>query len=342
MSVNQPHRNTLSVSDGTVTISRINPKTAQLHVDPGAGRFATQTDWTTQYPDELIKSILNAKGACSLIDEVMRDECREYVQRALYWGLFAFIAKEQFQGKRLLDFGCGSGASTCILARQLPQTELVGIDLDSALLQVAQQRATYYGYSHRVTLVASPDPRGVPDDIGKFDYVLFSAVFEHLLPAERHPLLTSVWSTLVGGGVLFINQTPNRRSFVEYHTTLGLPLINYLPDWLAERYARSVSRRGLRDSTWEELLRAGIRGATRSELSAILESASPGGYEFVPPNREGVRDEAELWYRSTSLLDARSVRIKQLIRTVARIAGPFRPFILPGLVLAVRKTRPRT
>ena len=144
-----------------------------------------------------------------------------------------------------------------------------------------------------------------------------------------------------GGGVLFINQTPNLRSIVEYHTTLGLPFINYLPDWLAERYAQRVSRRELRDSTWQELLRAGIRGTTRSELSAILDRVSPKGYEFLPPNREGVRDEVELWYRSTSLLDARSVRVKQLIRTVAKIAGPFRSLILPGLVLAVRKAKLR-
>jgi hypothetical protein len=65
----------------------------------------------------------------------------------------------------------------------------------------------------------------------EFDYIMFNAVFEHLLPHERPRLLPAVFVRhLRPVGVMFLNQTPYRYSLVEVHTTGGLPLINYLPE----------------------------------------------------------------------------------------------------------------
>jgi hypothetical protein len=34
----------------------------------------------------------------------------------------------------------------------------------------------------------------LPADLGEFDFIMFNAVFEHLLPHERPKLLPLVWS----------------------------------------------------------------------------------------------------------------------------------------------------
>ena len=83
----------------------------------------------------------------------------------------------------------------------------------------------------------SPSGSELPPDIGSFDYVILSAVWEHLLPAERPVITRLLWNALRPGGALLINQTPDRWSPFEHHTT-GLWGINYLPDRLACYVAR--------------------------------------------------------------------------------------------------------
>ena len=90
-----------------------------------------------------------------------------------------------------------------------------------------------------------------------------SEVCEHLVPNQRPTVMPLLWSTLKPGGILFIDETPNRHFFVETHTT-RLPLWNYLPAGTALRLARRLSKRVDRDEPWEKLLRRGIRGGNKA------------------------------------------------------------------------------
>jgi hypothetical protein len=83
-----------------------------------------------------------------------------------------------------------------------------------------------------VRFLVSPDANSLPPEIGTFDFVMLSAVYEHLLPEERRRVMPWIWSKLKPGGTLFINQTPYRYFPYEHHTT-GLWFINYLPDKLS-------------------------------------------------------------------------------------------------------------
>jgi SAM-dependent methyltransferase len=222
----------------------------------------------TAYPEEMIQRILELKDPTYLCDEILREESPDYVQRALYFDLLSYCDPQDFAGRRLLDFGCGAGASTMILARMFPQSCIVGIELEERLLSIAKLRARHYGYDN-VELLLSPSPQSLPDDLGTFDFVVLSAVYEHLLPAERCAVLRQIWDSLRVGGTLFLNQTPSRYFPVETHTT-GLPLINYLPDRLALLYARSASKAKLGSSDWDELLRRGIRGGSVREIMGLL------------------------------------------------------------------------
>ncbi|QPJ60949.1 MAG: class I SAM-dependent methyltransferase [Candidatus Nitronauta litoralis] len=249
----------------------------------------------TRYPVELIKKILEVKGPAYLCDEIVREESPGYVQRSLHYDLLSYVDLKQFSGKRILDFGCGSGASTMILGRMFPDTKIVGIELEESLLSIARSRAHHYEMDSHIELLKSPNGNSLPPNIGRFDYIILSAVYEHLLPSERKKLLPVLWDRLKEGGILFLNQTPYRWFPVELHTTSGLPFINYLPDSLAHVYAQRFSKRNLQGVDWSTLLRKGIRGASVGEIFKILKenNASP---VLLQPDKEGSRDRVDLWY----------------------------------------------
>ncbi|MCU0612964.1 MAG: class I SAM-dependent methyltransferase [Candidatus Eisenbacteria bacterium] len=128
--------------------------------------------------------------------------------------------------------------------------------------------------------------------MGDFDAIVMSAVYEHLLPAERKALLPELWRHLRPGGFLFIFQTPYRFFPLESHTT-RLPFINYLPDRLTHRIVGLVSHRVGRGETWPDMLRRGIRGATDREILAILQSVPPPPI-LLEPSRLGLKDRIDL------------------------------------------------
>jgi SAM-dependent methyltransferase len=151
----------------------------------------------------------------------------------------------------------------------------------------------------------------VPVEASSFDFVIMSAVFEHLLPAERRAIMPQLWRALRPGGRLFLNQTPHRLFPVELHTT-GLPLINYLPDALAGEAARRLSPRIERNATWDELLRAGIRGATDAE---ILEVLGPDA-RLVEPTENGCSDRLDVWFTG---LGPRHRGLKRAVRAAMKV-----------------------
>lgn len=293
---------------------------------------------TSSYSVELIKLILSVKGPSWLCDEIMREESPHYVQKALDSMLFSFLRPEDFSGKRILDFGCGSGASTAIMARVLPKTEIVGVELVQKLLDIANARISQQSLGDRVKLLLSPSPDRLPEDIGQFDFIVCSALVEHLLPSERRIILAKLWTLLKPGGVLLINQTPNRWSCVEFHSTSGFLFINYVPDSLAYLILRTFSRRN-KGKSWEEMLRGGVRGSSVKEVMKLLKGVDAYPPRLLNPLPGKGRNDINLWYSSTSTLSKRSLRVKKWIRLSAYIFWPLRKFILPSIVVVVSKAR---
>jgi SAM-dependent methyltransferase len=217
-----------------------------------------------------------------------------------------------------------------VLARLLPPCEIVGIELEEKELRLARLRAEYLGRSG-VQFLRSPSGDSLPDGMGLFDYVIFSAVFEHLLPDERPMLLQKVWQIVKPGGILFLNQTPYRYSPLDTHTT-GLPLINYLPDSLALWAAKRFSKHVRPHEDWNTLLRRGIRGGTVPEVLGIL---SKSGKPLLLRPAKRVGDRIDLWYGT---LSPRYGWIKKTawiaLKAVKAISGVEVP---PTLMLAIRK-----
>lgn len=316
-------------ADGAVRVEPLPDGRRRISVEPGAGHAVARRTWDTAYPVSLIREIHAIKGLF-LCDEIMREEDPRYVEHFLRHEVLGYVEPAAFAGKRVLDFGCGSGASTLVLGRILPPCEIVGIELEEKLLGIARLRAEYRGV-RGLRFLRSPSAETFPDGLGLFDFVIFSAVFEHLLPGERRKLLPQIWSHVKPGGILFLNQTPHRYSPVEFHTT-GLPLINFLPDALALRAARRFSKHVAPGTDWPTLLRMGIRGGTTREVLDIL---SPHGAPKLLAPRRDVGDQIDLWHGK---LSPRHAWLKRGIwASLKALKAATRIELTPELALAIRK-----
>ena len=313
---------------GSLRVEPLEDGRHHLSVWPERGHTVPHREWVTSYPLPLVLDI-HATKDLNVCDEIMREESPRYVERRLRHAVLEYVDAESFAGKRVLDFGCGSGASLLVLSRILPRCELVGVEIDRRLIELARRRACHFGVD-AVQVLQSPSPETLPAGLGKFDFIMFSAVFEHLRPHERRELLPLVWQHLRPGGVLFLNQTPHRYWPVETHTTGGLPFINYLPDRLALGYARRWAKRIAPTESWSSLLRRGIRGGTVGEIMGILGGDARAG--LLDP-RTG--DRIDLWHRS---LSRRHARLKRAMRAALKVNKWLSGLeIVPTLSLAIRK-----
>jgi 2-polyprenyl-3-methyl-5-hydroxy-6-metoxy-1,4-benzoquinol methylase len=311
----------LEWTDGTLEVDELGDSRRRVTARPLGGRGAAPASCETSYPVELIRTILEVKGVAWVCDEISRDQDPESIQRFFENDFLPYVGPADFEGKRILDFGCGSGSSTMVLARMFPGSEIVGVELSPEYLRIAEERLRFYGYDN-VRFLRSPAGTAMPDGLGQFDFVVMSAVYEHLLPDERRTVMPQLWAHLKIGGCLLLNQTPHRFFPFESHTT-GLPLINYLPDRLAHFAARRFSPRELGTESWESLLRKGIRGATEREILASFGSATRDSLPaLLAPRQPRHRDRVDVWYAALSprhrVLKA---ACREVLRVIERVLG---------------------
>src|SRR5690606_20692870 len=120
----------------------------------------------TAYELDLIRLVLEVKGPVFLCDEIARDESPEYTGAALKWALLGYVSDEELAGKRILDFGCGSGASTVTLCRMFPTASVVGVDIDADSLRIARGRAKFYRLKNAEFMLSETGTR-LPNGLGR-------------------------------------------------------------------------------------------------------------------------------------------------------------------------------
>jgi 2-polyprenyl-3-methyl-5-hydroxy-6-metoxy-1,4-benzoquinol methylase len=301
-------------------------------------QYSPALEWKTRYPIDLIALILSVKGPAYLCNEIMRDEDPGYMEAEIMCNLRAYVSEDSFKNKRILDFGCGSGASTMIMARHLPQIRVVGVELSEEALKIARARLQYYKHDNIEFMVSTQSDR-LPERIGEFDFVMLNAVYEHLLPNERKPLLDLLWSIMKPKGILFISETPYRYWYRESHTT-DLLFLNYLPDSVAFQVARSYAKDRVDDQDWAAMLRNGIRGGSPNEILAILERAGNGRPTSLQPNRLGLKNRIDVWaYTLDTRRNGRprSIQFKVFLKMLKLVKVMTGMIFLPTLDLAIQK-----
>jgi 2-polyprenyl-3-methyl-5-hydroxy-6-metoxy-1,4-benzoquinol methylase len=289
---------------------------------------------TTTYPVELIEMFLERAGIAGVCEVIGRDG--DSMTESIRDLTSAYFSSADMSGKRILDFGCGGGASTVILARLFPQAEVIGVELMEDKLAMGRARAVHHGLKN-IQFLASPDSFHVPRDLGTFDFAYLFAVYEHLLPEERPVIMRLVWEHLKPGGIVFIDATPHRYFPIDTHST-HLPLINYLPDSIAHWMARKFARGGdvNQSPVWSDHLRGGLRGATEESILRSIGSNGNWRPVLLAPSQRGLKDRCDYWY--SRLAPGRHAALKKAakmgLKIVYRLTGTV---LTPNLSLAVQK-----
>lgn len=321
--------------DGHLEVSELAGGRYHLRGVPAvAGAAVPHSPCVTDYSLELIKAILKHYGACFVCDQIGREQDETEAALDVRHSVEAYFSDDVFQDRvRILDYGCGAGGSTVTLAELFPHAIIVGVDYQESLVDIARMRAKQLRLDGRVKFEVVPPDGKV--GVKPFDFVFLNAVYEHLLPAERAPVIQNALEVLLYGGHLVINQTPHRLFPIETHTS-SLPFINYLPDSVAHWAMRTFSRSVTKSCTWEELLRHGIRGATVSEIMRNVKAAEPYA-KLLRPIRLA-RTWAGIWYATKQhRLHKASAKQRFLVKWAKRFVQAFRLPFSPYISIAVRK-----
>lgn len=125
----------------------------------------------------------------------------------------------ELKNKKVMDFGCGTGASTVLLA--LHSDEVFAYDVDQKSISICKKRVQEHGLMDKVTFLTG-NFENISGKLGNFDFILLMGVVEHI-PLSVHGLrgriLLSLFDILNPGGYLYITGTPNRLWPIDKHTT---------------------------------------------------------------------------------------------------------------------------
>jgi len=104
---------------------------------------------------------------------------------------------------RVLELGCGCGDNLIPLGLELPQAELVGIDLSEGQVGIARQAITELGVAN--VRIEQGDILDLPADLGVFDYVIAHGVYSWLPDEVRDALMAACHAHLAPTGIAFVS-----------------------------------------------------------------------------------------------------------------------------------------
>lgn len=146
-------------------------------------------------------------------------------------------------GQRVLDLGCGTGTLAIMVKRAVPEAEVVGLDADPQMLQMARAKATQEN-------IAVQFDQGMtfalpyPDE--SIDRVMSSLMIHHLKTPDKDRTAREVYRVLKPGGQLHVIDFGKPRTL--YGKLLGLFLHGFeeANDNIEGRLPEIFSSAGLR------------------------------------------------------------------------------------------------
>jgi len=104
----------------------------------------------------------------------------------------------------ILEAGCGTGSLTTALAETFGAAEIVAVDIDPAILDVARKKASRFENItfQQASLISSDDMKGASP--GHADAVISSLVFHHLTDDGKKAALRNLKAVMAPGAELHI------------------------------------------------------------------------------------------------------------------------------------------
>jgi SAM-dependent methyltransferase len=168
--------------------------------------------------------------------------------------------------KDALDYGCGTGYGTAILATAF--RSIVGVD-------VSENAIAYCIGAYKVENLrfkrSNPGAQPFPDK--SFDRIFSFQVFEHILPDAAPQYLLSIWNMLRPGGICILT-TPKAENYYGGYSGNPFHLKEYTRLELQQVLAETLSMRFVRIRSLRDVpstrLRNGIRRYGRNSLPAKM------------------------------------------------------------------------
>ena len=104
-------------------------------------------------------------------------------------------------GQRVLDLGCGTGTLALMVKRAEPAAEVVGLDADPDILEIAASKAEKAGVEIELDRGLSTE---LPYEDTSFDLVLSTLFFHHLTGEDKRRTAREVARILRPGGELLV------------------------------------------------------------------------------------------------------------------------------------------
>lgn len=125
-------------------------------------------------------------------DEIIRKLVSPYPE--ILWSMFYYLPKE-FQPKKVLELGCGSGNLTKAIRNQWSDCSITAVDLSSAMLEKTKEKV---GEKHLELL--EQDFGKLEVEANSFDIVMSSLSIHHLEDEEKIKLIKNVYKWIKPGG----------------------------------------------------------------------------------------------------------------------------------------------
>ncbi len=112
------------------------------------------------------------------------------------------LAGVDLEGKRVLDIGCGLGGIDRLIAERFPVAQVVGIDVEEALIDEARRKGEGGAVAGRIAFeLVAPGPLPFPD--GSFDVVFSKDSILHV--PDKDAFAADAYRLLKPGGVLAVS-----------------------------------------------------------------------------------------------------------------------------------------
>ncbi len=131
----------------------------------------------------------------------------EYHREVTEW-----VAANLTERARVIDVGAGTGTGALALARQLPDAEVVALDVDEQMLKHLQDKAGAAGLAARVRTVQADLDQAWPADLKAADLVWAANSLHHLGDPAR--AVAQIYQLLRPGGLLAVTELESFPRFL--------------------------------------------------------------------------------------------------------------------------------